>query len=349
MRKLMKGLVAGFLVVGLLAVAAPAKAQGLGDPLSLAASGVLIPFFGTGNDSSILEVASPVGSNPLIHFIFYDAACNRTESFPWAQTENDIDLFLAASNTVPTPPTITVNKNGLIAIATDDGGGFNLVPIPTTGNTPQGSPIHTRVYWINAGSPSRHRVLEPITLDNAEDPFNTWNPLRSAATFFAPRETATGFKTTLWLICPRDTIQRNSLSATDDSAFAIGRGFPVINSAGGLQLFTTPGGFSSSYGFGSLAARVYDVDEVFLRDWRTDCNCLVQKDLSGATAVSTVYSTADTFTELETDGTNNKFFTGYKAMTFQPAPQVDLFGRLSNANWRSVRNQGGAGVFFNLR
>ena len=41
MGKLMKGLVAGFLVVGLLAVGTPAKAQGLGDPLSLAPSGVL--------------------------------------------------------------------------------------------------------------------------------------------------------------------------------------------------------------------------------------------------------------------------------------------------------------------
>lgn len=348
MRKLMKGLVAGFLVVGLLAVGAPAKAQGLGDPLSLAASGVLIPFFGTGNDSSILELASPVGSNPLIHFLFYDAACNRAESFPWAQTENDIDLFLAASNTVPTPPTIIVNKSGLVAIATDDGGGINLVPIPTTGNTALGSPIHTRMYWINTGSPSRHRVLEPITLSTAEDTFNTWNPLRSGATFFAPRETATGFKTTLWLICPRDTIQANSLDPNNSSAFAIGRGFPVITSVSG-PLFTTPGGFSSAYGAGSLRARVYDVDEVFLRDWQTDCNCLVQKDLSGATAVSTVYSTTDTFTEVETDGTNNKFFTGYKALTFAPAPQVDLFGRLSNANWRSLRNIGGVGVFFNQR
>src|SRR5262245_43654190 len=61
MRKLM-GLKVALLVVGLLTMAAvPATAQ-LADPLSLATSGVLLPFFSdtTAGFVSVLEVVSPV-------------------------------------------------------------------------------------------------------------------------------------------------------------------------------------------------------------------------------------------------------------------------------------------------
>jgi hypothetical protein len=49
----------------ILATAVPslAQAQGSADPLGLAATGVLPPFFTTAGNRSILEVASPVGDN----------------------------------------------------------------------------------------------------------------------------------------------------------------------------------------------------------------------------------------------------------------------------------------------
>jgi hypothetical protein len=321
MSKLMKGFVAGLMVVGLLAVGAPAKAQGLGDPLTLAASGVLIPYFGaTNGDVSLLEISSPVGNNPLLHFIFYNANCTRTESFPTADTTNDTDLYNAAAFSGNN--FIVTGVDGLIAIAADGGDGINMKPIPID------SPLHTRLYHFNVNT-HRYRVLEPIILNMAESPSttNTWHPLRSGATFFAPQEgNANGLKTTLYLICPKDTIQGAPGETT--SAFPVNKGFPNVNTVG----------FASAYAVGSLRGRVYDTDEVFLRDWQTDCNCLTTKVLSGAGALSPVYLTSDTYTEIETDGSNNKFFTGYKGLTFGALAEVDFFGRLSNANRLSLQD-----------
>ena len=89
MRKLM-GLKVALLVVCLLTMAAvPATAQ-LADPLSLAASGVLLPFFSdpAAGFVSVLEVVSPVvptttGFSPPfnftnpIHAVFFNATCTR--------------------------------------------------------------------------------------------------------------------------------------------------------------------------------------------------------------------------------------------------------------------------------
>jgi hypothetical protein len=318
MRKLTVGLTVGLLVVGLLAmVAGPAMAQ-FGDPLNLATSGVLIPFVGAGSNISILEVASPVGNNPLLHFVFYNAACVRTESFPTAETVNGVTLYNV--------PAIVPGIDGLVAIGDDNGNGVDLTTL-TNG-------IHTRMYWINA-STSTFRVLEPITLNTEAEglfgPGLDWNPIRTGATFLAPRESPGGLQTTLYLICPTTTIQSTSTSATDASAFAIGRGFPAVTAFGGPA-------FKSAYPVGSLRARVYQTGfngpadhETFLRDYQTDCSCLQTKVLSGTGALSSVYATADTFTELETDNTFAGF-TGYKGLRFPPVAAVDLFGRLSNAS-----------------
>src|SRR6266849_2243558 len=92
MRKLM-GLKVALLVVCLLTMAAvPATAQ-LADPLSLAASGVLLPFFSDAAAGfvSVLEIVSPVVptqtgftppfnfTNP-IHAIFFRENCTRDGS-----------------------------------------------------------------------------------------------------------------------------------------------------------------------------------------------------------------------------------------------------------------------------
>jgi hypothetical protein len=311
----MVGLKVGLLVVGLLAmVATPAMAQ-FADPLTLATSGVLIPFFGTGNNISILEVASPVSFNPLLHMIFYNAFCTRVESFPAFQTTNDVDLYNAAGG--PPGASIAGNNDGLVAIADDLGNGIDLGPLT--------SPIHSRMYWINVNS-NRFRVLEPIILDLFELPgsIGTWSPIRTGATFFAPIDSPSSIQTTLYLICPRNTIQ-----GLADSAFPTSR-FPIP------EFPSTSSVFKSSYPSNSLRARVYDDDEFFLRDWQTDCNCLQTKVLSGPGALSSVYVESDTFTEVETDSTFAGF-TGYKAITFAGIPSVDLFGRLSNANRLSLQ------------
>jgi hypothetical protein len=312
MRNLRGGLKVGLLVVGLLAViATPAMAQ-FGDPLALAASGALVPFFGSGNNISVLEIAVPVKAElaPGMHTILYDAKCVRGESFPIPDTVNGLTLR------------VITGGDGLAAIAKDSGNGINLSPLEFS--------IHTRAYWINAVSPGQFRVLEPITIDNADSPLfdHVWNPMRSGATFFAGQEgTATSLKTTLYLICPGTAIH----SANSQAAFSTLSGFPSI-----LDFQTPP---NTAFGGGTLRARVYrsapgtSKHEEFLRDWQKPCDCLSTLALTNA---STVYVTADTYTELETDGTFAGF-TGYKGMKLPSIPAVDFFGRLSNGNRLTIR------------
>jgi hypothetical protein len=300
MRKLMMGLKVGLLVVGLLAlVATPAMAQ-FADPLTLASSGVLIPYFGTGNNISLLEVASPVSSNPFLHFIFYNAFCTRVISFPTEQTTNDVDIYRAASNAAGS---IVVGHDGLVAIADDIGNGFDLAPLT--------SPIHSRMYWINV-TDDRYRVLEPIIIDAFEvSGASTWSPIRSGATFFAPIDSPTGIQTTLYLICPRNTIQ--------GAAGPVPPAFPS-------SLFPVPSFPSTSSTFNASYP-----------DGSTDCNCLQTKALATLpNGVNTVYASQDTYTEIQTDG-SFAGFTGYKAITFAGIKAVDLFGRLSGANRLSLQ------------
>lgn len=309
MRKLMKGLKVGLLVVGLLAmVASPAMAQ-FADPLTLAASGVLLPFFGTGNNISVLEVASPVGFNSDLHFIFYNATCTRIISVFDGLTINDVELHLAASTN---PLAYVVGQDGLVAIGAAALNGIDLVPME--------SALHSRMYWINVND-SKFRVLEPIIIDTFEATGAvTWSPIRTGATFFAPLDSATGLQTTLYLICPRDTIQGATGSAFPASAFPI-PGSPSTSSV-----------FKSAYPLGNIRGRVYDDEENPLRNIQTDCNCLQTKRV---TSFDLVYTTTATYTELETDATFAGF-TGYKAINFAGVPVVDLFGRLSNGNRLSL-------------
>ena len=310
MRKLMMGLKVGLLVVGLLAmVATPAMAQ-FTDPLTLAASGVLIPYFGTGNNVSILEVASPVGPNFFAHMIFYNANCTRVTSFPFESTKNDLDLFLAASSAVGS---IVVGVDGLVAIASEAGNGIDLVPLA--------NPIHSRMYHINV-STSTFRVLEPIILDAYEaGGAVTWSPIRTGATFFAPVNTTPGLQTTLTLICPKNTIQGAAGAAFPSSLFPT----PLFPS--------TSASFLSTYPTGSLLLRIYDVDEDLIIDKQIGCDCLQQTTLA---SIDPVYTLFDTYTEMETDGTYAGF-TGYKGIRFSGNAAVDLFGRLSNGNRLSLQ------------
>jgi hypothetical protein len=303
--KQLKRMTGAVWLAGLLTLCStPAMAQ-FADPLTLAASGAILPFFGSGNNISVLEISSPVGANPGMHMIFYDATCSRVVSAAADQTANDIDLIVASGTGAGG---ILGNVDGLVAIAAASANGIDLAP---------GGFIHTRTYWINVPA-GRFRVLEPILIDTPDSSQTDWVPLRTGVTFFAPQEGPGGFQTTLYLICPKDTIQ-----GAPGSAFPAGS-FPIPSAS------ATPV-FKSSYAAGSLRGRVYDDDENPLRNLQTNCDCLQTRTLSGPGGLDAVYTTTDTFTELETDGTFAGF-TGYKALGLTTAPQVDFFGRLSNTN-----------------
>jgi len=168
MRKLM-GLKVALLVVCLLTMAAvPATAQ-LADPLSLAASGVLLPFFSdpAAGFVSVLEVVSPVvpttlGFNPPfnftnpIHAVFFNQVCVRSKSIADVETAKQAKAYITSA----TP--FTLDFNGLAAIGNTLQGN-DLVPL--------NFPLHTRTHWIDAKT-GRLRELEPIILDT----FLTLNP-----------------------------------------------------------------------------------------------------------------------------------------------------------------------------
>jgi hypothetical protein len=354
----MRKLVAiGVLIGGLLAGAGSAMAQGGHDPLGLAASGALIPFITQSTFTSfnngvalpfiaVVEVASPVGPNTAgwpgtynsgfdLHMVFFNTTCARVGSASLPETTNDIG-FVDIGAILNGGPGGT-GVNGLVAIAGTSSGN-ELVPLT--------SPIHSRVYEFGVAD-GRSRVFEPIIIDSAEFPstVDTWSPLRTGATFYAPLETGS-VKTVLTLVCPRSTIQNFS---TQNLGI-----FPIVATPGPANLFPiiTP---KFNNGTTPMSGRVYDTNEVLLRDINFTCDCLTE--ISVATFIGgAVYSeTTDpiiggigaqlgTYTELEvtdpnpdTGGTSGSF-TGYRSVSTTGSASNNFFGRLSNASRASLKS-----------
>jgi hypothetical protein len=326
MRKL---IAVGVLVGGLLAGAGSAMAQvpqgGIGDPLTLAASGVLIPYVTSGGTVALLEVASPVSNNPNLHMQFFDANCNQVgPSVGMPLTTNDIAFQVVGLSQGGVVPDGT---DGLVAISAVGQDGFSNIPLE--------APIHSRMYTFNA-SDGTSRVLEPIILDTAEFAglFNTWSPMRTAATFFAPLLTAK-VHARLLLICPKNTIQGGTGayfgSGTGDFSTT---GFPVIKPP------FPAGGTTAPHG---LRVRIYDTNEVFKRNTFTSCICLSQKFLEDG-SIDAIYGNASevpfgTYTELEEDPTisSTSTFTGYRSIYTVGSPLNNFFGRLSNGSRTSIQ------------
>ena len=342
-----KGLVVGVLVVGLLVMAAvPASAQS-GDPLRLASSGVLLPFFSDGAAGfvSILEIASPVVptvsgttfpfdfTNPL-HAIFFTETCVRNKSISDEETAKQAKAFITSA------APLTLNFNGLAAIATSINGN-DLVPL--------NFPIHSRTHWIDVKT-GRLRVLEPITLDTflsldaaflplvvnfgagasigrcnfltdalGNPPFTNgfcWNPLSSAVTFVTPQETAS-IAASIIMICPTSDIQ----STTGGGVFPIANGFPrMVNRDGSF-------GFSgrnviTGNNVTTLRGRIYNDDESGPKDILVPCTCL---STTAVAAIDSIYSTPPVnlgahtvpvwYTELESQAVTSNSVTGV------PVPQ----------------------------
>jgi hypothetical protein len=313
MRKL---LAVAMLVGGLLAGAGPAMAdtlEGLADPLTLARFGVLMPYITASGAVAVIAVASPVGHNPGMRMLFYNASCTLEGTVSLPETVNDI-AFVDPTTVVP------VGTNGLVAIAKE------LPPFALTSSLePLTSPIHARVY-VFSGIDGSSRVLEPIILAAAEAPPNhlTWSPLRTAASFFAPAESEL-IHTTLTLVCPRTTIQ-----GAHAAAFPVASGFPNI--APNFNSGKTP-----------IVGRVYDTNEMFLGDISFNCDCLTEISLG---TISSIYSAAGaslgTYTELEVQdpnpntGLTRGTFTGYFHHATVGSLTNNFFGRLSSGSRDSL-------------
>lgn len=354
----------GLFVMCLSMMSAPAMAQ-LADPLALAASGVLLPFFAeqAAGFTSIFEITSPVvpttaglESSPFdftnpIHAVFFNATCARDGSAA------DVLTAKQAKAVIGSAPPLLLNFNGLAAIATSPGGNDLFQT---------SFPFHARVHWLDAKT-GRLRELEPITvatflsLDPAflplvvnpgaggstalGSPF-VWNPLRSAATFVTPQESAS-IKASVYLVCPRDSIQ----SPTGGGVFS-SPPFPrLVNRDGSF-------GFQGSHvitgaSVARLRARIYDDNEALVRDTEVPCDCLTTRTVR---ELDGVYSTPPSplgvgtvpvwYTELESTAQTNSplggtpahnSFTGYWGLEVAGV-EATLFHRLSNASLDNLSN-----------
>src|SRR5882672_2805716 len=371
MRKLM-GLKVALLVVSLLTMAAvPATAQ-LADPLSLAASGVLLPFFSdpAAGFVSVLEIVSPIVpttsgftppfnfTNPL-HAVFFSATCVRDGSAGDVETAKQAKAFITSA----APFLLTFN--GLAAIGQTLTGN-DLIPL--------NFPIHSRTHWIDVKT-GRLRELEPIILDtfltlapgflplvvnpgagasiglcgpgagvfagSINNGF-CWSPLRTAATFVTPQESAS-LKGSIYLICPTSDIQ----SSAGGGVFPIANGFPRIQNRDGTFGFPSRNVVTGSNST-TLRGRIYNDDETLVRDIQVPCACLTTTALL---SIDTVYGLAPAnlgphtvpvwYTELEATSANPNAvvpgsaqffsFTGYWGLEVA-GHEGTLFHRMSNAS-----------------
>ncbi len=346
----------------LLAAAAPASAQ-LADPLSLATSGVLVPFFSdpAAGFVSVLEIVSPVVpssfTNPL-HMVFFRDNCARDKSVTDIETPKQAKAFIS------TAAPLALTFNGLAAIASTVQGN-DLLPLSF--------PLHTRTHWIDAKT-GRLREVEPIVLDtyvslnpaflplvvnlaanaslglcaagagvfagSANNGF-CWSPLRSAAVFVTPGETAS-IKASVYLICPTADIQNNA----GTGVFPIAAGFPRIQNRDGS--FGFPGRSVVTGGnVTGLRGRIYNDDEAGPKDILVPCACLTTLAVA---SIDTLYSTAPAnlgahtipvwYTELEVQAAVSNpvvpnpqqfSFVGYWGLEVT-GREATLFHRMSNAS-----------------
>jgi hypothetical protein len=358
----------GVLLVSLLMLAvAPASAQ-LADPLSLASSGVILPFFSdpAAGFVSILEIASPVVpssfTNPL-HAVFFRENCTRDGSAGDLETAKQAKAFITSA------APFFLNFNGLAAVGQTLQGN-DLIPL--------NFPLHSRTHWIDVRT-GRLRELEPIILDtflslnpaflplvvnggaggsiglcgpgagvfagSINNGF-CWSPLRTAATFVTPQESAS-LKASVYLICPTSDIQ----SSAGTGVFPIAADFPRIQNRDGTFGFPARSVILNS-SVTTLRGRIYNDDETLVRDILVPCACLTTTPILN---IDTVYGLAPAnlgpftvpvwYTELETQSVNPNpvvpgsaqffSFTGYWGLEVA-GHEGTLFHRMSNASLDNV-------------
>src|SRR5262245_30902696 len=331
-----KSILVGLLVAFLLVGGVPATAQvvqqgGIGDPLTLAASGVVIPFYTNNGFISTIQVASPVSDNPGAHMFFFDNSCARLPiSVGIPLTTNDIAFQQIGS--IEGGP-VTSGTNGLVTLAQADQSGFSLVPLA--------NPVHVRMYVFRTAD-ATSRVIEPIIVNTAEFPSlaHWWSPLRTGATFFAPLQSdLTHIKTDLMLICPENSIEGATGAALGadtgggDLSFTT-QGFPQIN-----PRFPA---FSTGKQANAIRVRIYDTNEIFKRDFTIDCDCVINY-LKIADSINPFYkdpveAALGTYTELTSvpGSPTRTTFTGYTDTYNENNGTNHFFGRLQNGSQPSI-------------
>jgi hypothetical protein len=300
---LVSKLVAIVLAMGWLSFGGPVEAQdnGSGDPLGLIGFAAIQPFWSSGENFTIIEVTSPVAFNTGLHGVFFDAGCRRDQSVSLPVTQNGILLF--------TPDHIGISYDGLAVIAST-ANQIDSVPIDL---------IHTRAHWANFAN-DHLRVVDPISVAAAEStsPMQTWNPLRTGASWINPREDLDAH-TTIFLVCP-------SSAVTDE--IPPSRGFPS----------PPPIAFGATKETSSIVGVIYDDAEVPLRNIQVPCVCLTPLPVLTINSVygnlATSPHTGQFYTEIFS--LVGRSFTGYRNVVVTsgawPGGQRDEFGRLHNGS-----------------
>jgi hypothetical protein len=306
---------------------------------------------------SIFEITSPVvpgtvgitpptGFTNPIHAVFFNATCSRTVSSADVYTGKQTKALISSASP------LSLTFNGLAAIATSPGGN-DLIKT--------NFPFFSRTHWIDAKT-GRLRELEPITLDtflglapgfgplvtnpgagasvSLGPPF-VWNPLRSGATFVTPQESAS-IHASLYLICPRATIQ----SSSGGGVFSAGSFPRLVNRDGSFGF--PDANVVTNVSVSRLRARVYDDNESLSRDYEIPCDCLTARsllDIDGGYAAPPTNLGAGTvpvwYTEIESTAVGGNLiaggppayfsFTGYWGLEVAGSSGT-LFHRLSNAS-----------------
>jgi len=314
---MMRKFIVGMIAIGVLSCAGQVQAQnnGTGDPLGLIASAAIQPFWSSGANFTVIEITSPVNFNTDLDAHFFDNTCAKDQSISLPVTQNGLLLF--------TPDDIGIAYNGLAVIGRS-ANSLTLTPIPLT------APIHVRGHWVNFAN-DHIRVLDPISVTAAESsPQQTWNPLRSGATFVSPLEGA-DFQTTIFLVCPGSTVT-GALPTTS--------GFPEAPRIA----------FGTTAATSGIVGVIYDDDENPRRNIQVPCVCITALPVLTINSVygnaSATGSTGLFYTELFTlPGTPAgtppvtpppAAFTGYRSIVISdavwPGGQGDKFGRLHNAS-----------------
>jgi hypothetical protein len=257
----MRRFVAGLTILIFMTLASEVAAEnnGTGDPLGLISSAVIQPYWSAGLDFTLIELTSPVWFNDdagTLHAVFFAANCARLISRTVPLTINGIALIDSDILGVP-------SGNGLVAIARTSNG-VNLIPIPqfpfAAPDFLNSGPIHSRGHWVSFANDHINKV-DPIAVGSAETVTQqTYSPLRSAATFTNPQNTATT-STTIFLVCPG----------------------PVV------ALLPTSAGFPAAPPLtNSIRVVIYNNEELQL-DTQIACQCLTAVPLATTAAFAGTY------------------------------------------------------------
>jgi hypothetical protein len=169
-----------------------------------------------------------------------------------------------------------------------------------------------------------------------------WSPLRSAATFVTPQESAS-LKASIYLICPTSDIQ----SSVGGGVFPITAGFPRLQNRDGTFGFPSRNVITGN-NVTTLRGRIYNDDESGPKDILVPCACLTT---TAVASIDSLYSTPPVnlgahtvpvwYTELESQAVNPNpvvagsaqyfSFTGYWGLTVT-GREATLFHRMSNAS-----------------